>query len=244
MVKLFIAGRKVFLNQSRRIPQNYHRFSHQQLNFNLNRRPTRMIIRVTLDFARLPDAHLGMFANHVIDDLTANAAFPTPPVALALMTTTVTDFDTAVLAAMGGGPMATAAKNAIRATLLDMLRKTAFYVQTCAAGDLEKLLSSGFDPISTNRAQTPLPQPTDVNITNGDTSQLVISVATIPNAKSWEARAKIGNADWSASTISTNSRRITLSGLTRGEDYTVEVRAVGGATGFSPWSDPVTHMSM
>ena len=132
-----------------------------------------------------------------------------------------------------------APKNAVRATLEDMLRKTAFYVQTCAAGDLEKLLSSGFNPVSTNRAQTPLPQPTNVNVTNGDTTQLVISIATIPNVKSWEARAKIGDADWSASTIATNSRRITLNGLTKGEDYKVEVRAGGGSTGFSPWSDPV-----
>ncbi|MFM8469141.1 MAG: fibronectin type III domain-containing protein [Limisphaerales bacterium] len=32
--------------------------------------------------------------------------------------------------------------------------------------------------------------------------------------------------------------------LTPGTTYTFSVRAVGGSTGFSDWSDPVSHMSL
>ncbi len=29
-----------------------------------------------------------------------------------------------------------------------------------------------------------------------------------------------------------------------GTNYSIQVRAVGGLTGYSDWSDPVSHMSM
>ena len=50
--------------------------------------------------------------------------------------------------------------------------------------------------------------------------------------------------DRQQSVFTTGGRRITVSGLTPGAVYTVEVRAVGGATGLSPWSDPTTRMSL
>ena len=35
-----------------------------------------------------------------------------------------------------------------------------------------------------------------------------------------------------------------VNGLTPGTNYTFQVRAIGGSTGYSDWSDPVSHMSM
>ncbi|MGH7976559.1 MAG: fibronectin type III domain-containing protein [Limisphaerales bacterium] len=35
-----------------------------------------------------------------------------------------------------------------------------------------------------------------------------------------------------------------LTDLTPGAMYSVQVRAVGGSTGYSDWSDPVSHMAM
>ncbi len=203
-----------------------------------------MILRVSLGFTKLSDPHLATFGQRIVDQLTGNPTYPTPPVALAVLTTSVDDFLAAIVAAYTGGVLATATKNALRDTLLDQLRKTAAYVQICANSDLEKLLSSGFEPVSTNRTRYPLPQPAIAQVRNGPTTQLVVTVNTIPNAKAWEARAKTSDGDWGPSTFSTDSRRITLGGLTPGEEYTIEVRAVGGSTGLSPWSDPTTHMSM
>ena len=35
-----------------------------------------------------------------------------------------------------------------------------------------------------------------------------------------------------------------INGLTAGTNYSIEVRAIGGSTGYSDWSDPVSHMSL
>ena len=42
----------------------------------------------------------------------------------------------------------------------------------------------------------------------------------------------------------TQARRMVLTGLNPGQSYTVQIRAVGGSTGYSDWSDPVSHMAM
>jgi hypothetical protein len=44
--------------------------------------------------------------------------------------------------------------------------------------------------------------------------------------------------------IFTQARRITLPGLTPGQVYSVQSRASGGATGYSDWSGPASHMVM
>jgi len=42
----------------------------------------------------------------------------------------------------------------------------------------------------------------------------------------------------------TNSRSMPLNNLIPGTNYTVQVRAIGGSTGYSDWSDAVSHMSL
>ena len=42
----------------------------------------------------------------------------------------------------------------------------------------------------------------------------------------------------------TDSRMIAINGLSAGTLYKFEVRAIGGSTGYSDWSDSVEHMSM
>jgi len=49
---------------------------------------------------------------------------------------------------------------------------------------------------------------------------------------------------WQSGGLFTNSRSMPLNGLTPGTNYSLDVRAVGGSTGYSDWSDPVSHMSM
>ena len=47
---------------------------------------------------------------------------------------------------------------------------------------------------------------------------------------------------WQPAGVYTNSRAISINGLTPGTTYMFEVRAVGGSTGYSDWSNPVTRM--
>ena len=98
--------------------------------------------------------------------------------------------------------------------------------------------------MSTNRASAPLDQPQGLAVKNGNTGELVASVTPLANSSMYEARAKPDGGDWLPSAFSGNSRRITIDGLTPDTMYTVEVRALGGQTGQSPWSDSTSHVTM
>ena len=43
--------------------------------------------------------------------------------------------------------------------------------------------------------------------------------------------------------IYTQAKRVVVTNLTPGSTYTFQARAMGGSTGFSDWSDKVTHMA-
>ncbi len=49
---------------------------------------------------------------------------------------------------------------------------------------------------------------------------------------------------WQSGGSFTNSRSMPLNGFTPGATYTIQARAIGGSTGYSDWSDPVSHMCM
>ena len=145
------------------------------------------------------------------------------------------------IAAANGGRVLTATKNEKRGILVDMLRQEASYVQGIASQNLPMLLSSGFDANSTNRASTQLDTPAVVNLGNGMTSELVLRMQPVVNAKSYEVQTKNGGG-WTPAGIFTQARKITLPGLTPGQVYSVQSRAIGGSTGYSDWSDPISHM--
>ena len=97
--------------------------------------------------------------------------------------------------------------------------------------------------------KTPLAKPSHVTVDNGNTGQLLVKVKPIANAKCYEVRyAALGAGGapgpWQSGGLFTNSRSMPLNGLTPGTNYSLDVRAVGGSTGYSDWSDPVSHMSM
>ena len=91
--------------------------------------------------------------------------------------------------------------------------------------------------------------PRIVSSENGTTGQLLVKVTPSANARCYEVRfAVIGTGGtpgpWQSGGLSSNSRSMPLNGLTPGTSYSVQVRAVGGSTGYSDWSDPVSHMSL
>jgi hypothetical protein len=203
-----------------------------------------MHLRVSLAFARLPDNELDNFTAEVENKLTGNAAFATPPVTLTALAAARVDFQQKLAKAGPGGPPDTAAKNVSRGVLLGLLRRLASYVQDNCNNDMAVLLSSGFQAMSTNRAQSPLEKPTGLKIKNGGTGQLIASVSPVKNTSLYEGRIKGPTGDWLPSVFTGDSQHITFYGLTAGTMYTIEVRALGGSTGQSDWSDPSSHMSM
>jgi hypothetical protein len=202
-----------------------------------------MITRVSLSFATLPDGELAAFALAIIDHMTGKDVFPTPPVSMAALRTGMEDFNLKIAAAKTGGPPDTALKNEARQVLLGMLRQLAGYVQIQSNNEVSTLLSSGFLAMSTNRAQTPLEPPVGLTVRNAGSGRLVASVNPVKNTSMYEGRIKGPTGD-ATSAFSGDSQHIVFEGLTAGTNYTIQVRALGGLTGHSEWSDLITHMSL
>ncbi len=206
-------------------------------------------LRVQLGFTSANDHTLEEIAGSVHDNLFGTPAYPTPPVTQDTLQTALTDFSASLAAQLQGGTAATADKNSKRDALITLLRQLASYVQERCGNDLATLLASGFDAVSMNRASTQLAQPLIKELINGLSGQLRVRIGPIPNARCFEIRyALIGpggapGPGQSAGLI-TNSRALSIEGLTPGANYTVQVRAIGGSTGYSDWSDPVSHMSL
>ncbi len=200
------------------------------------------IYHISLSFAQLPDAALDEFTSGIIAGLDGNPAFPTPTVSIADLTAAQTAFEEALTAMTQGGKQATATKNDKRAALLALLRTEANYVQLHGGNDLPTLLSSGFQVNSTSRTQSPLATPAIVGIENGLTTQLVVRAQAVENARAYETQVKNG-AGWQPSGTFTQAAAHRGDGIDAGERLLVQVRAVGGSTGYSGWSDPVSHMA-
>jgi hypothetical protein len=203
------------------------------------------IIHVSLRFTETSDAQLAAFTENVIAKLAGNPSFPAPPVPVPELRLVLDSFTAAMAAAAQGGKQATSAKNGAREVLLTAMRRTANYVQAASANDMTVLLSSGFQPASTNRAPSPLPQPFIKTVLNEASTQLVLRVGTIANARSYIVHySDDGGTTWRNGIISTKAQRIVVPNLTPGKVYTFQVQAVGGSTGYSPWSNAVSHMAM
>jgi len=203
-------------------------------------------LRVLTGFSKYSDQQLATLAGAVIKGLAGNKAFPAPPVDLAAVQTALDEFGAAVADQVQGGTTATAAKNNKRNVLVELLRKLALYVQIHCGNDLEVLLSSGFSPATQATSVSALPKPSITRVDYGHTTELVVNVARVPRARSYELRsAPIGAGGtpgpWQSNGSFTSSRSMRINGLTPGTNYLFQARAFG-SPGYSDWSDPVVHM--
>jgi hypothetical protein len=205
--------------------------------------------RVLLGFSDASDHDLEELTGAVLNGLYGNPAFTTPPVLKPALQTALTNFTDGIAAQANGGPAATAHKNNMRAALISLLRILAAYVQLTANNDLAVLLSSGFDAVSTNRAQQPLATPTITDIENGMTTYLIVKVDVVKNARNYETRFALAPAGqpqgpWQDGGLNSKARNMPIGPLVPGQNYVFQVRARGGSTGASDWSNPVGHMCM
>jgi hypothetical protein len=211
--------------------------------------------RVHLGFMQAPDTEVNEYALSVIEGMKSNPAFPNPPVPLVPggtaradgvtdLTTRQQGFSSARVAAANGGTQLTADKNQKRELVTDALHQLAMYVQASARHDLAKLLASGFEAASTNRASLPLDKPAIAGLFNESSGELLLRGTPVVNARSYQVQiSSDGGKTWKDLDASTGSRRISLAPVTPGVTYTVRFRAVGGIKKYSDWSDPVSHMA-
>lgn len=205
-----------------------------------------MAIRVSMAFCKYSDEPLFTFAVGVRDGLAGNPTlFPDPPVSPADLDTAAKTFEVALIAAKKGSEAQTEAKKNARLALIALLRVLAVYVESKARGDVQIILVSGFD--FTNRGHSPqlqLVKPNISRIRNERSTQLVVGVTPVPTARSYEAQVRIGNGPWQGAGTHPQARRMVLKDLVPGTLYSIRIRAVGGSTGYSDWSDAVSHMCM
>ncbi|MBI5687409.1 MAG: fibronectin type III domain-containing protein [Verrucomicrobia bacterium] len=205
--------------------------------------------KVLVGFTHAPDPVLVETARGVLKCMTGNPAFPEPPVTMLALEAAINEFSAGLAAQFQGGTMATTHKKNTRDALVALLRRLAAYVQASCNGDLAPLLSSGFQAATPSRARQPLDAPGIPRLTNGNSGQLMAKIKPVPNAKCYETRYAVVRTDGAVgpfqfSDISADSRAIALNNLTPGTLYEVQIRAVGGSTGYSGWSDPTQHRCM
>jgi len=186
-------------------------------------------------------------AGAIINGLTGNPSFPSPSVDLKTLQAAVDDLNAALAAQLIGGPPATAEKRNKQEALIVLLRRLRRYVEDSCGNDLSVLLSSGFQAAVTTRVRSPLANPSILNIRFGNSTELVLKVTPIAHAKCYEVRSAVvgeGNipGPWQSAGLFTSTRLMTISGLTPGTTYAFQVRAVGGSTRYSDWSNPVSRM--
>ena len=106
------------------------------------------------------------------------------------------------------------------------------------------LLSSGFQNVPTPGPSGPLDAPTILKAANNGTTQVLLRLSPVANANSYETQwTTDGGKTWVSGGISSQARSIVLTNLTPGTVYTIQSRALGGSTGQSSWSTPVSIMA-
>ncbi len=182
-------------------------------------------------------------AGAVSKGLTNNPALPSPPVPPAELDLLKGTFDAAIIAASNGGTLLTAQKDAARAALVAALNKDASYVDIECDDDITILLSSGFEPVSMNRTQVVLAPPKILDVTVRQSGELKVSIGGDPNRKSILGRIKPLGGEFGPVISFKNSRNIIFAGCIAGTAYVMQLCGLGGSTGQSDWSDPITKIA-
>lgn len=206
-------------------------------------------LRVSLAFARMRDAELLAEAETILTNLYGNAFYPEPPVTQEKFAELVDTYRTKLVECADGGPPATAAKNEARRNLCDCMRELAYYVQVKGHNVLSVLLSSGFKATSRNRVSEPLPAPIIDRLFHGQTGEILLTAKRVPNARCYERQVALVKPDGNLEPfrnlpISNGARRMSTTGLVPGQRYSFRIRAVGGSTEYSDWSDVATIMCL
>jgi hypothetical protein len=200
-------------------------------------------------FTQVTDNALLSKGNTVLKAMDNNAHFPDPIPALADVTALYLDFQAKLaIAQKKGNPEDTAVKAESRRKLVHALKQLAFCVSSVSQGNLEMLLSSGFDLSGYPKDTVPPGLVTGVTLSEGRQSgQIRLTFDKQPEALLYEYRyAQAADTPeqmvWTDPPLmTTSSRNNILAPLVPLARYYVQVRAVNGL-GKSEWSEPVSYI--
>lgn len=186
--------------------------------------------KVNVSFSRLSDADFLNKAEHILQSMTNNPAFPNPVPTLAEVQAAITKYSADLVLAQGLGKVNVANKNQSRQALEKLLTQLGMFVMFVANGDETILISSGY-------TLTKMPEPNyitnpgNVELSNGITSgQMVSTVKGQRAVKSYlhqiASELPTENTVWNSN--ATSRSKFVFTDLQPGKQYWVRVAAIGG----------------
>jgi hypothetical protein len=200
--------------------------------------------RIVTGISKYADNDVVNLSLDVEDGLLNNPAFLNLPVKLTDVATARLTFVAAMTDARKLGTDRTRLKLAAKQALVDLLLKLAFYCQGEAIHNLDALLSTGFEVVNTNRTSGPLDTPAIIAILNNVSGQLTVRGQGVVNGRMYKVRTSTdGGKSWTEWPQFNGARLMVLAPTVPGTVYLVAFCALGGSTGQSAWSNPVSIMS-
>ena len=192
-------------------------------------------------FSKLPDNDFDNKADSIVKALTNNPNFTAPVPGLAAVEAALAPYQAAL--AMQSGQARDTQIAATRATLADALDKLARNLELIPGVTDAMLATTGFElrkQPSSSGETVAAPQNVRLKQT-GVTGVVQVLCDAVKGASAYEMQYTLDpNAGpWIDGETFASTRGIGISGLTRGKDYWVRLRAIG-TNGPGPWSDPAT----
>ena len=99
--------------------------------------------------------------------------------------------------------------------------------------------------MSTNRAQSVLAAPEIIAVEYGQTGEIKVRVKGDPNRRAIQGRIKnAAGGEFGPLITFKSSKEIIFDSLTSGVTYVMQLIGLGGSTGLSDWSEPVSKIAL
>jgi hypothetical protein len=205
-------------------------------------------IKAVLGFGGTSDVDLLKRLDAIRDGVTGNAAFPNPPVDMAVFKTAIDIYNTLVTQALDGGKKAISAKRKQREVVIKMATQLGHYVEAASNDDLATFNTSGFTQVAAKVRTAPVPL-TEAKFSWIDRGPNSGDVVVLPErqtgAIAFDVRYALQGAGgvlgpWTVVTVA-KPRKVTISGLTLAGIYQFQIRALG-VLGYTDWMDPKTFV--
>jgi hypothetical protein len=177
-----------------------------------------------------------------------NPAYPNPPVALPTFKAGIDLYSALIVDAEDGGKKAITALNKQRVEVIKMYTLLGHYVETACHDDLATFTTSGFIHAAarTKTAPQPLTEAKFSSIDRGPHSgDVVVKPEHQTGVIAFDVRYALQGSGgalgpWTTVTL-TNSRKLTVNGLTLAGIYQFQIRALG-KLGYTDWMDTKTFV--
>jgi hypothetical protein len=207
-----------------------------------------MQAKLITTFDRLSEADFLAKAGTIVTALTANKHFPEPwatqAPTLVQLSSDYNTYQDSYYASLSHDNIKINLRNIARDTLTADLKRLIPYLELVADGDVNILISSGYDlrkDLGHGANNTTLTAPEDFRVTQGTKSgSLDVHVSRLSGAGCYEVQlAKTDpniDGNWHHELTSINCTHILLEDLIIGQTYWVRVRGIGATSGSGAWT--------